>query len=60
RSYGTSNTRWLPATIMETLGPKMYRVLLEDGFITRRHVDQLQSHCRLPECFTQKLPKSKS
>ncbi|CAH2302293.1 uncharacterized protein K02A2.6-like [Pelobates cultripes] len=45
RSYESSNTRWLPATIVETLG---------------RHVDQLRSQCRLLESFTQKLRKSKS
>lgn len=39
RSYGASHARWLPAVIAETLGPKMYRVCLEDGSICRRHAD---------------------
>uniref|UniRef100_A0A8C5PIS1 Gypsy retrotransposon integrase-like protein 1 n=1 Tax=Leptobrachium leishanense TaxID=445787 RepID=A0A8C5PIS1_9ANUR len=52
RSYGSANTRWLPATVAESLGPKMYRVRLEDGSITRRHVDQLRSRSRVPEPLT--------
>ena len=49
RSYGASNTRWLPAVIAETLGPKMYKVRLEDGSICRRHADQLRPRSQLPE-----------
>ncbi|XP_053316421.1 uncharacterized protein K02A2.6-like [Spea bombifrons] len=60
RSYGSSNTRWLPATIVESLGPKMYTVRLEDGSVTRRHVDQLRSRSRFPEPLNPKLSNFKS
>ena len=56
RSYGASNTRWLPAIVAETLGPKMYRVCLEDGSICRRHADQLRPRSQLPESLTSAAP----
>ena len=45
RNFGPGKV-WLEATVVEVTGPVSYRVQLENGFVIRRHVDQLRK-CQL-------------
>ena len=39
----TSDPKWLPGQIQEVRGPVTYTVLLQDGRVMKRHVDQIRS-----------------
>ena len=39
----TSGPKWLPGQIQEVRGPVTYIVLLQDGRVMKRHVDQIRS-----------------
>ena len=38
----TGNNKWLPGTIMSSLGPLSYQLTLENGKIIKRHIDHLR------------------
>ena len=41
RDFGPAKTKWISATILRKTGPLSYEVILPDGRVWRRHVDQL-------------------
>jgi len=42
RSYGSGQSNWIPAHIVQRTGPVSFKVKLDSGIICRRHQDQLR------------------
>lgn len=46
--------KWIPGTIESVTGPVSYKVMLRDGRVVRRHVDQILAHKQIPEKGTER------
>ena len=42
-----SGAKWLPGVITTVRGSQSYDITLEDGQITRHHVDHTREHCQI-------------
>uniref|UniRef100_A0A674MJN5 Integrase catalytic domain-containing protein n=1 Tax=Takifugu rubripes TaxID=31033 RepID=A0A674MJN5_TAKRU len=51
--------KWIPGLIESVTGPVSYKVMLGDGRVVRRHVDQIHTHHRRPE-VRNNLPQTAS
>ncbi|KAL3995729.1 protein phosphatase 1 regulatory subunit 15B [Sarotherodon galilaeus] len=56
RNYG-GGPKWIPGLIQEMTGPVSYLVMLGNGTVVRRHVDQL--FARLGPCLSAGMPEGK-
>nr|CAI5857137.1 unnamed protein product [Callosobruchus analis] len=56
RAY-TPGAKWIPATVVEPIGPVSYRVSTPDGKVIRRHTDQLRPRLNREDQGTTETPE---